>query len=102
MVSCMRSARLSINGRKLPESYPLLCLCIAKPRPLITLTAHWPTAGISASDWTRPLGGPANHWAARRRAAPVKDYLANRNRRKRDSSKLTVVFSPVSPREKFK
>lgn len=58
------------------------------PHPLITLTAHWPTAGISAFDWTGALGDPANRGAARRRAAPVKDYLANRKRRRRDSFKL--------------
>lgn len=76
-----RSAVSSIRGRKLPESDPLLCLFIAISHPLITLTAHWPTAGISAFDWTGALRDPANRGAARRRAAPVKDYLANRNRR---------------------
>ena len=55
---------LSTGGRKLPESYPLLCRVIAKPHPLIQLAAHWPTAGISAFDWTGALGDPANRRVA--------------------------------------
>lgn len=60
-------------SRELPSALPLYR---ETTPPDYTLTAHWPTAGISAFDWTGALGDPANHWAALQWAAPVKDYLA--------------------------
>lgn len=55
-------------SRELPSALPLYH--VTTP-PDYTLTAYGPNAGISAFDWTGPLGDPANQ-----RVTPVNDYLA--------------------------
>lgn len=94
MVSCMWSSWLSICGRKLPELPSALPLYRLTTPPDYTLTAYWPTAGLSAFDWTGPLGDPANHWAARHRGTPVIDYLAETGENMMTFELKLTIFSP--------